>query len=72
LVYGANTLESLSHHLFLFNSAVELSGMDKVELLFENPWLVGIINYEASVWWNAINELADIQEGVWMKSFGSH
>jgi hypothetical protein len=40
----------LAHQVFLFNRAVELSGMDKVELLLEDPWLIGIIDYEASVW----------------------
>ncbi len=28
--------------------------MDKVEPLFEDPWLVGVIDYEAGVWWDTI------------------
>jgi hypothetical protein len=45
-----NILERLTDQFLLLNSAVELSRMNEVELLFKDPWLVGIINYKGQVW----------------------
>lgn len=46
----AGLLERLTDHFLLLNSAVELPSMNKVELLFEDPWFVGIIDYERQIW----------------------
>jgi hypothetical protein len=45
-----DTLYRLAHHSPLIYSAVKFSGMNVIELAFEDPLLVGVINNEGQVW----------------------
>ena len=45
-----DTLQCLAHQSFLIHRAVEFSGMNVIELVFKDPRLIGVINYEGQVW----------------------
>ncbi len=49
LVALVGVLEGLTDHFLLLDSAVELAGMNKVELLFKDPFFIGVIYYKGQI-----------------------